>query len=400
MNTFAYRCALLAVFTLPLENLVVLSSIGRLSKAAGVFLAIVWLANAVVTGTVRAPKPFHLAVFSFVIWNLLSVTWSISGDRTFDQALTYAQVFLFVYILWDLLSTKARVRASLQAYVLGASVSSVGLIANVAINGAEQYQRRFTVGDFEINDLGLILVIAIPIAWYLLMDRRPGGAERLIWWVALASIPAATVAIVLTGSRSGLIALVPCAAYIAITGLRTMSASRAVAVGAVVGSFMLLWPLVPDATVRRITGTPSSIGATQVGGRLDVWAEAFTTFADRPILGVGSGAFRTEGSDKPPHNFALRFLVELGLVGFALFGWIVVIVVRRAFREPERLMVGLWVSLIAAWAISASVHNFEDKKHAWFVFAVIVASSASGNRSSDAEGTTPARLPAQLRVPS
>lgn len=400
MDRFAYRCALLAVFTLPLENLVVLSGIGRLSKAAVILLTIVWLVGVLVTRAVRAPRPFHLAVLSFAVWNLLSVTWSISEDRTLHQALTYAQVFLFVYILWDLLTSEGRVRAALQTYVLGSSVSAVGLIANVAINGAEQYQRRFTVGGFEINDLGLILVIAIPIAWYLVMDPRPGSAERLIRWVALASIPAATVAIVLTGSRSGLIALVPVVAYVVITGLRSMSRSRAAAVIAVGGLFMLLWPLVPDATVRRVTGTPSAIGTTQVGGRLNVWAEALTTFADHPIIGVGSGAFRTEGSDKPAHNIALRFLVELGLIGFSLFAWIVAIVLRTAFRERQRLMAGLWLSLIAAWAISASVHNFEDKKQPWFVFAVLVASSAAAREPSVDHRSALQRVGTRLRVPS
>ena len=76
------------------------------------------------------------------------------------------------------------------------------------------------------------------------------------------------------------------------------------------------------------TGTgPSRYGDLNLNSRWTWWEEAWTLFTDRPLGGVGAGTFavarrpiRTNTTYAvAPHNVALQFLAETGIVGFLLF---------------------------------------------------------------------------------
>jgi O-antigen ligase len=63
--------------------------------------------------------------------------------------------------------------------------------------------------------------------------------------------------------------------------------------------------------------------------RADVWPEYWEMFTDNPILGVGLGVgWLTNSILQEPHNLALELLAETGLVGFAAFVGVMVVIVR------------------------------------------------------------------------
>jgi O-antigen ligase len=72
---------------------------------------------------------------------------------------------------------------------------------------------------------------------------------------------------------------------------------------------------------------PGRVGAAGSNNRLSWWHEAWDGFTGEPVLGTGAASFELVHRrlrDKPsievtePHNLALQFLVETGLVGFLL----------------------------------------------------------------------------------
>jgi hypothetical protein len=76
------------------------------------------------------------------------------------------------------------------------------------------------------------------------------------------------------------------------------------------------------------TGTgPGRYGDLNLNSRWTWWEEAWTLFTDQPLGGVGAGTFavarrpiRTNTTYAvAPHNVALQFLAETGIVGFLLF---------------------------------------------------------------------------------
>jgi O-antigen ligase len=386
---------LVLVFAIPWENIVYLGGVTRISKLLGAVAFVVWLMAVLATGRIRKPAALHIAVLLFVLWNLSSVLWSEDIPTTVEAALTFVQLGLFVYLLWETVTTHHVLCQVMQAYVLGCSVSLVSLFIDYARTGNE-YSIRFTTGNFEVNSLGLILGLALPFAWYLALNWRPHVLTRTLPIVDLVYIPLAVLAVLLTGSRSALASLLPGLVYIAI-GLIRLGASRRLLLSLVLGGLAIVLfsqSLVPERTIERLSTTGSAIEGGSFGGRVDEWSAALTAFQDHPITGVGSGAFQTIGTLKDAHNFALRFLAELGLVGFGLFVAILFLTVTSALRQPGSLA-WLWISLLLVWLIGASVHNFESRKQTWLVFGLVAASAALPARRAQtlvAEPPSPASL--------
>jgi len=82
MRDIAFWLSLALVFTIPWENVIFLERLGTVSRATGLVVAAFWIATVVVTGRLRKLRPFHLAIYLFVLWNVVSVLWSLGVDRT------------------------------------------------------------------------------------------------------------------------------------------------------------------------------------------------------------------------------------------------------------------------------------------------------------------------------
>ncbi|MFN3493697.1 MAG: O-antigen ligase family protein, partial [Hydrogenophaga sp.] len=75
-----------------------------------------------------------------------------------------------------------------------------------------------------------------------------------------------------------------------------------------------------------------------------VWHFAVEQIQQRPWLGAGTGSYpvlAAQHFDSPdmcaticphPHNQFLFFLFELGLMGLAVFAWLILSIVRQAWR--------------------------------------------------------------------
>lgn len=383
MRKVAFLSVLILIFTIPMENIVEIPGLGRISKLVGFGVMAVWALSIATSGRIRAPRPMHVAVLMFAAWNAMSVMWSVDVPTSFQQGLTYLQLAVLVYLIWDTIRTHEQLRAAMQAYVLGAWVTVIRLLADSLPGGAE-YQARFTTGSFEVNSLALVLGLGIPFAWYLAVGTQRDRTRFLVA-ADLVYIPAAVVAVLLTGSRSALVSLLPGLVYVFVWLMRLGASRRLVAVTVLVagGVFLSTQSLVPERTFERLSTTGAAVTGGDFGGRLGTWRLAYATFADHPLTGIGSGAFRTDGTDKAAHNVALRFLVEVGLVGFMLFAAIVIVALLDA-RRQRRALVGLWISLLLMWGIGAAVHNFEDRKQTWLVFSLVTVGaglSVPGARS-------------------
>jgi hypothetical protein len=129
-------------------------------------------------------------------------------ELSIRQAITYLQLLMLAVILWDLVQTERELRLTLQAYVLGSWVVVVRLVQTYLTGDV---MRRFTVGEFNQNTLGLVLCLALPMAWYLASSaraQRTAGASDAtvrLRLLNLAFIPGALFAIFLTSSRAALI---------------------------------------------------------------------------------------------------------------------------------------------------------------------------------------------------
>jgi O-antigen ligase len=388
MRNIALVLSLMLVFVIPFENLVMGEDGGTISRALGLAVAGFWVATVIVTGRMRRPRPFHFVVFLFVAWNALSAIWSWDVDRTLVRVVTYVQQLGLVLILWDLYTTPMTLRIALQAYVLGAYLSVLSTVYNY-LEGSEFYHERYAATGFNPNDLGVILALGIPTAWHLATSGDGAGARQLPLRVLnLAYIPLSVFAIFLTASRGTLVAVAASCIYIAGSLPRLRLSGKVAMVAASVAVLYALQGLVPEASVDRITGM-----GLDFNGRLTIWTEGLAVFAESPLVGVGSGAFKSAiDANKSPHNFVISLLGEVGLLGFALFCLLLLQAALVARRQPPA-HARYWLTILMVWAIGSAFEQFEQRKQTWLFLGLAVVSGAIHGRRDDQAVADPLLLP-------
>ena len=184
------------------------------------------------------------------------------------------------------------------------------------------------------NDLAMQLCLVLPVLFALFLTERK-------WWhrlLLIGSLMTILLAIVLTGSRGGLLQL---AALLGIVVLQ--SSQRRVLIPAllVLGIGILLFS--PASLIQRYSSLGTILSSPKEAdpaaeGRLAGWNIAWQIFQDRPILGVGAGNFPRafervysyKGTQRwaQAHNLPGQVIGELGLVGAIAFTVYVFVVWR------------------------------------------------------------------------
>jgi len=373
MRTLAFWLSLVLIFVIAWENMVLFAGLGTVSRATGLLVAAFWVVTVVVTGRFRKPHPFHVMVYLFVLWNVVSVFWSVNVDETVTSIKTYFQLAVMVFVLWDLYTSPAALKAGLQAYVLGAYVSVVSTVANY-LAGSETTHLRYAASGFNANDIGLILALGIPVAWHLAVSEGNSEKAHGLRVVNYAYVPAALLAILLTASRGALIAALPALLFVVGSLTRLDPFQRALILVALVAALFALQPLVPQSSLQRLATTGISIAEGDVGDRAQIWREGIAVFLEHPLLGTGSGTFKAAVSGIAAHNSFLPVLVEVGIIGFILFVIILATIIYQAMRQPKWDS-RLWLAILLVWTIGASALTWERRKPTWLFLSLAIISA-------------------------
>ncbi len=378
MRSIALALSLVLIFMIPWEGVIELPGLGTAARLMGLAVGAFWVATVVITDRFRKPGPFHIMVCLFVLWNALSVFWSADVNRTVTQLVTWAQLLGFVFIVWDLYTTRSALLAGLQAYVLGAYVAIGSAVANF-FSGNVYYTnyQRFSAGDTNPDGFGFIVVLGIPVAWYLASSESSSKMSHLLKLVNYAYIPAALMGLALSGTRTAMIASIVGMTF----GLATLTRLRLVVRVAIlvllISIIFVLLPVVqPLRSFQRLSTTGAELSGGDLNQRTGLWREGLASFVEHPLLGVGSNMYRSVNSlGKVAHNSFLSVLVEVGLIGFVLFGIILMIAVVQAWRQPKWDS-RFWLTVLIVWAIGASTLSWEYRKTTWLFLSLVIASAA------------------------
>jgi O-antigen ligase len=386
MRKIAFWLSLVVIFTIPWETVVEYPALGSATRLAGFGLVAFWVVTVIFTGQLRRPVLFHLAAFLYVAWNAISVCWSADPNRTLDRVLTFAQLFILAFILWDLLTTRANLLAGMQVYVLGAYVA----IGNTLFNyfaGSAFYYERFSAAGTNPDDLGAVLALGIPLAWYLADSKSNHKLSNLFRLVNYIYTPAALLGIALSATRTSLIAALPGMAFGLASLTRLKLSARVRLFLLLIAAAFILIPLIPQASLERLGTTGTELTEGDLNGRTVIWRDGLASFAEHPFIGVGSNMFRSVSSvrvvshtdmgrfatdvGKVAHNSFLSVLVEVGLIGFAPFGLMIIIAIIQALAQPK-WEAFFWLAVLASWAVSAFTLTWENAKPTWLFLSLAV----------------------------
>jgi O-antigen ligase len=373
MTSVAYAALWVFVFSMPWENLIVIPGVGAISRLFGMVAFSVALITAVVSARIRRLHALHMLAVLFLFWAAVGLLLFQVDVQVPKKFYTYVQLIMVLWIIWELAPTRKRALGLLTAYVCGAYVAAVNTI--MVFRTEAGLERRFSAEGSDPNDLAMTLVLALPMAWYLGMTYR----QPIVRWICRGYLPIGVLAIVLTGSRGGMVAGLVGLMIVPFTMTRLSPGRLAAAVLILGVSGAVAVAYTPDIIIQRLASTRGSIEGGTMGGRTTIWMAGARAFIQRPITGYGAGSFAPAirpilGYPRVSHNSYLTVLVEQGLVGFLLYVGMFFAVLVAALRLPvlERRFA---LILLATLAVAMLPLSWEDQKAAWFTLAAVLGLS-------------------------
>ncbi|HXF94550.1 MAG TPA: O-antigen ligase family protein [Gemmatimonadales bacterium] len=381
MNQTAFWALLCFVFVLPWDPLANLPVLGSIPRIVGLAASGVGVLHILARRRVRELSWFHLFAALFVLWAGVSTFWSLDPAATRARVVTAVQLLVMVWLIWEIAWSPERQRALLQAYVLGVCVAALATIHNywagsVWLSEGAYETSRFAALKQDPNELGVILALGLPMAWYLGL----AGAQRPLAWLWRLYLPLGLTGILLTASRAAFLTALVALGIVPWTLGRVRLRTKAVLYALAVGSLLLAAHFVPDASLKRIQSTRADIEAGYFGGRIYIWLAGLQVAREHPLAGVGAGAFGpavapTLHREMASHQTLLEILVEQGVVGLLLFLAMVASVVAPLRHLPV-LERRLWLVVLASLALGSLSLHLAYRKQFWFVFGLLAAAVA------------------------
>lgn len=383
-TTFLLLCAV--AFVLPFDSVLLLPGLGTVTRFVGYVALASALVSVLLSGRfnmVRGPIVWLLA---WGLWALLSYVWTVSPDGTVETLPTVLRVMGLAWLVYEFADSRERFRRILLAYVLGAFVAVGGVawalmfggMHHIGSGGFSRYALQTESQQMDPNSLALRLALGIPMAWHLQSMARAQWTR----WGGRLYIPLAVVAVLLTGSRGGLLAVLAGLSITlpTLTTLRPKPILIALCLLALAG--LAAYWTVPEDVLRRLQTLPSELMAGTLNLRTLLWGAGFDLLREQPALGLGVGAFATEvyaaGKFPQPmvaHSVPLGVLFELGPVGLFCLAGAVFSLWRGTWRLP-REDGSLSRFALLTWGVGAAALSEDYTKVTWFILALIAAAVA------------------------
>jgi O-antigen ligase len=257
-----------------------------------------------------------------------------------------------------------------------------------ATGGGTDFLNRLSGAPKDVvnpNGLAFIICSVIPFMYVL---APMGWRWRIAAW---ASVPLCLYALALTGSRSGVVALVVVAgALIAMSRNRVVL--TVVGCGVLIVAFLALPPDMKDRYLSLVGKSEQNEGTAV--GRFEGLSRDFRVAMRRPIFGYGLGNSREANynfghNGQPSHNLYIETMQDIGLIGLLIF----LCFLRATFRElmAVRRQVAhtfgtkldfptATLTAVLAWAVMDFVFSFASYGLLSFDWYMIAGLAVAGSR--------------------
>jgi O-antigen ligase len=324
----------------------------------------------------------------YIVLSLPFVQWP--GSVIHTNSLIFIKAVMFFYMSVLTLTTVRRVQIFMMVFV---SCQVVRILEPLYLNltsgywgsgthlGGGEVMTRLAGSPYDtINPNGLAFVItsALPLLYFLYIKQ--GGLLRL---GALALLPLLLYTLVLTASRTGMIAL-----FIVLLGIAWKSKHRfallaLIAVGTVIG-FASLSEVQQERYLSLVQRDVR--GAETAQGRIEGTIRDFEVALTRPFFGHGLGTsaeanFHATGVAQLSHNLFAEVAQELGFIGLAIFLLYILAVLRNfntARRQTHVSLPGSYLARLTdamqVWMIMNLVFSLASyglSSYEWYLFGGI-----------------------------
>jgi O-antigen ligase len=373
-NKITYIFLWLTIFTMPFQKSFIVPGIGSLNKLFGLALVAMGIFTVLIKGEFKKLPLFYILLASFIFLSIMSYFWSEVPMDSVNKSILYFQLGFLSWAIYEFSCDKKKINGLFKAYVLGCGVIAIQSLYGYLFGGYQIVNgTRFFVEGYNPNQLGITWTLSLPLAMYLIIH----GYKKYIIYV-----PFAAFSILLTGSRTALVLL----AFVAVSILWSLFKYRVrfrkliTFVLIIIGFYVV--SQIPQGQLDRLSTLKYELSSGTMNGRTTIWYSGVEAFKENPMFGAGSGAFAeaaennvVNGEEMSAHNAYLSVLVENGMVGFILFGGMLIFMFVITLRT-EKNNLYRWVSLtlLMTWLILSIVSHSEAQKYTWITFGLVVTS--------------------------
>ena len=294
--------------------------------------------------------------------------------------LRFSGYILFFAAALTFIDSEERLRKLVAVIaIFGGVIAFVGIIQRLAspdaIYGVRQTPDAVPFGPYiNRHHFATLMVLFSGVVLSHLLGSAVARDKKLLFAIPLVLM---AVAIVLTGSRGGVIAYLATFSFCVAAHLRSGGRTKLpLVLGAGVFALFIVFLVVflggADALLRS-TGLQNAAEDISTG-RTHFWSVAWQIFTSNPIVGAGmeafgvaftrfdtrNGMYRVEQA----HNDYLQMLADGGVIGFAIVLAFIVLLVKKGAAALKGGSAGEYqrVTRIGAFAgcVGVLVHSFVD----------------------------------------
>lgn len=364
------------VFLMPLENVLPASLGGSFIKYIGIVIIALNLLTVLQRGKIYYRKGLF-AVLLFCLYILISFIWAKNGINS-----AYFTIILNM-LLFTITSSQMEVdsaffRTIFKVLLLSGVIVSLMVVLGMGLSSSsETYygetRRTLSIGGSNVDNNNLATMMCLQVvAGFFLFLRTPKKGSKIIYLFLSALI---IIAIFYTGSRGSLVGLaLSFVILFLVSRTHHKIIKLVVASMIIIAIFYLLVLVLPSSVTQRFS--IESVLETGGSGRFEIWADAFILFKEAPLLnklfGFGWSSFPYIMKSSfhwfvAAHNDYIEVLVELGVLGFALY----VVMLLTFFNIARKKDICL-VPLLAIILFSSVSMELLVKKMLWMVLLFIL----------------------------
>lgn len=342
-----------------------------------------------------------IALFALIGFSALWSYWPGYSVETFLEGVKYLAMFLLVA---NVIDSEHRLSGMVRVLALASLIPAFGGISSwMRGEHLVDGDRAGWIGIFgNPNDLAYHLVVGVA----LILAAREADERRGVRFLWLAALVPMGVCILLTQSRGGMLSAGAVLALWVLSGLRRGGSTgalsalpmKAAGLALAVGCVLYLAPGNPWSS--RMESSKAYGEDASARGRIDAWRTGLNIAADRPLTGVGAGAFMVAWPDYAPgdagparteHNTFIQLIGELGVPGLLLFVIALgagLVSAGRAARDPKLAPYARGVQCgLAGFAVCSLSGGLA---FSWPVYLLLGAALAMRRmKARDAEATAP-----------
>lgn len=322
-------------------------------------------------------------LIAYVTFTVPLVEWPGSSFENLQQWPKYLAFYYFTVVL---VVTERRLKIFLAAFIalqifriaepLYLHITE-GYWGSTAFMRNWEYMNRLAGAPHDFinpNGLAFVIISIFPFLFYFRSLSFTSGV------VCLMALSMSIYALILTGSRSGMLGLGVClAAIIYHSKRKSLSAVVIIPV-----ALLVLFSLSGDLRDRYVSiFDPTAKNADTAEGRLESLQYDLELSLRRPVFGHGLGT-STEASShfigryQPSHNLYGEVAIELGLLGLALFLFYmkgifqnVLLVSKNIISSSQNKFISSSQKAIICWLIMNVFFSFASyglSSYEWYLF--------------------------------